>query len=287
MRDLRSIALPAYGPSILSAVGTGAVIPVIVLSARDLGAGLNLSAFMVALLGVGQLAGDLPAGALAARIGERATLVGACALEAVGMAGGALARNVPLLAASILVLGLSASTFGLARQAYLTDAVPIALRARALSTLGGVGRIGLFVGPFIGAAVVSRWGISAAYVVGLCSSASAFLLLLVVPDITAGHRAEQLLAADVRHRECRGAGADLPAHDGQPARRCGRGDGRCRSRRGRVDAGLGAALRPAFPSVTRPAAGTDRGLRPVGDREPPRGSGLRPQRYHQGVCPPG
>ncbi|MEO7059426.1 MAG: MFS transporter [Lapillicoccus sp.] len=192
VRDLRSIALSAYGPSVLSAVGTGAITPVIVLSARNLGAGVNLAAFMVALLGIGQLAGDIPAGALAARIGERAALIGACALEAIGMAGSAVAPNVAALAVSILVLGLSASIFGLARQAYLTEAVPIALRARALSTLGGVSRIGLFFGPFIGAVVVSRWGISAAYVVGLCASASAFLLLLVVPDITAGHRAEQL-----------------------------------------------------------------------------------------------
>ncbi|MEO7059609.1 MAG: MFS transporter [Lapillicoccus sp.] len=198
VRDLRSIALPAYGPTVLSAVGTGAVAPVIVLSARDLGAGVNLAAFMVALLGIGQLLGDVPAGALAARIGERAALIAACALEALGMAGCALAPGVAVLAGSIVVLGLSGSVFGLARQAYLTEAVPIRLRARALSTLGGVARIGLFFGPFIGAAVVSRWGISAAYVVGLCASASAFLLLLVVPDITAGHRKQQL--KEGRHR---------------------------------------------------------------------------------------
>lgn len=191
VRTLREIALPAYGPTALSAVGSGAVLPVVVLSARELGAGVNLAAFMLALMGIGQLAGDLPAGALAARIGERAALILACGLEALGMAGCALAPSVGVLAASVLVIGVSGSVFGLARQAYLTEAVPIGLRARALSTLGGVNRIGMFVGPFIGATVVARWGISAAYVVGLVASAAAFVLLLIVPDITSGERAEQ------------------------------------------------------------------------------------------------
>jgi MFS family permease len=191
VRTLREIWLSAYGPTALSAVGSGAVLPVVVLSARQLGAGVNVAAFMIALLGIGQLAGDLPAGALAARIGERAALILACGLEAVGMAGCALAPSVGILAASVLLVGLSGSVFGLARQAYLTEAVPISLRARALSTLGGVNRVGMFFGPFIGAAVVARWGTSAAYVVGLLASAAAFGLLLVVPDITSAERAER------------------------------------------------------------------------------------------------
>jgi MFS family permease len=53
--------------------------------------------------------------------------------------------------------------FGLARHAYLTEAIPVPFRARALSTLGGTFRIGLFVGPFIAAAIVTRLSIGAAY----------------------------------------------------------------------------------------------------------------------------
>ena len=40
-------------------------------------------------------------------------------------------------------------------------------RARALSTLGGVNRIGIFIGPFIGAGVMQFAGISGAYWVGV------------------------------------------------------------------------------------------------------------------------
>ena len=69
------IAVPAYGPTVLVSIGQGAILPLVALSARDLGASVGLAAFVVALVGLGQLVGDLPAGALAARIGEQRALV--------------------------------------------------------------------------------------------------------------------------------------------------------------------------------------------------------------------
>lgn len=191
MDSLRAIALPAYGPTALGSVGTGAVLPVVVLSARALGAEVSVAAFLLSLIGIAQLVGDLPAGALAARIGERAALVVAAGVEAVGMVGCAVAPNLGLLAASLCLIGVAGALFGLARQAYLTDAVPVHLRARALSTLGGVNRIGIFIGPFVGALVVSRWGVGSAYLVGFVSSTAALLLVLVVPDITTEHRRQE------------------------------------------------------------------------------------------------
>ena len=189
VRSLREIALPAYAPIALSGLGQGAVLPVVALSARDLGADVSTAAFMVALLGIGQLLGDLPAGALAARIGERYALLLACALEASALVGCALARSVWVLGACILLVGVSGAVFSLARQAFIAEAVPIGMWARALSTLGGVGRIGLFVGPFLGALAVSVGGVTAAYAVGVVASVAAFPFLLLVPDLTTERRA--------------------------------------------------------------------------------------------------
>ena len=50
---LRDIALAAYAPSAVSSVGFGAVIPVLALRARDLGAGVDLAALVVAGNGLG------------------------------------------------------------------------------------------------------------------------------------------------------------------------------------------------------------------------------------------
>jgi len=187
--SLRAIALSAYGPTLLGSMGAGAVTPIVAVSARELGASVGLAALLVAMMGVGQLLGDLPSGALAARIGERRALLIAAVVEAAGMLLAALAGGLVMLFVGVLVVGLAGSLFGLARQAYLTEAVPVAMRARALSTLGGVNRIGSFVGPFIGSLVIVRWGTESAYAVGGVASIAAFVLVLLAPDITAeAHR---------------------------------------------------------------------------------------------------
>ena len=187
--------MPAYGPTLLVSVGQGAILPLVALSARDLGAGIGLAAFFVALIGLGQLVGDLPAGALAARIGEQRALIAACALDAVALLGAFLAPNLALLAIAIAVFGLSGAVFSLARLSYLTEAIPIGLRARGMATLGGTFRVGLFVGPFVAAALVTRWGISAAYAFAAAVSVVAAILCAFLPDVTRQHRLEHAAAA--------------------------------------------------------------------------------------------
>jgi MFS family permease len=181
---LRSLVVPIYGPTILVAIGQGAILPLVALSARALGASVGTAALIVALIGLGQLIGDLPAGALAARIGEQRALVAACLLDAVALLGAFLAQSVIVLAVAITVTGLANAVFGLARHAYLTEAIPVPFRARALSTLGGTFRIGLFIGPFIAAVIVSRWNIGAAYAFAAIMSIAAAILTAFLPDVT-------------------------------------------------------------------------------------------------------
>lgn len=185
--EWRKIAIPAYGPTILVAVGQGAIQPLIALSARDLGASVGMAALIVALTGIGQLLGDLPAGALAARIGERRALIIACLVDAAALFGAFLARSLILLALAVLVAGLAGAVFSLARQKYLTEAIPIRIRARALSTLGGAGRIGVFVGPFVSALIVSRTSIGTAYAFAAAMSLAAAALAFATPDLASGH----------------------------------------------------------------------------------------------------
>ena len=186
---LRRVAVSVYGPTILVAVGQGAILPLVALSARALGASVGTAALIVALIGVGQLIADLPAGALAARIGERRALIAACLVDALALLGAFLAQSLIFLAIAITVTGLAHAVFGLARHAYLTEAIPVPFRARALSTLGGSFRIGLFIGPFIAAVVVTRWNIGAAYAFAAIMSIAAAILTAFLPDITRNRRA--------------------------------------------------------------------------------------------------
>jgi MFS family permease len=203
----RDIAITAYGPTVLLAIGQGAILPLVALSARALGASVGMAAFIVALIGLGQLIGDLPAGALAARIGEKRALIAACALDAVALLGAFLAQSVLLLAIAIAVTGVAGAVFSLARQAYLTEAIPIPMRARALSTLGGTFRIGLFIGPFVAAAIVTRWNIGAAYAFAAAMSLAAAILTAFLPDVTrkavrpsAGRRHRSVISVLAEHR---------------------------------------------------------------------------------------
>lgn len=181
--SLRSIAPSAFGPALLYGIGQGAVFPVIALSARELGASVGAAALVVALVGIGQVLGDLPAGALAARVGDRRAMIGASLVTAVALGACVAAPTVALLGAAILVTGLAGAVFGLARQSYLTEAVPLRMRARALSTLGGTHRIGTFVGPFLGALVTARYGVDGAYWLFVAAAAAAAWLIVVVPDV--------------------------------------------------------------------------------------------------------
>ncbi len=171
--SLRSIALPAFGPTAVWSVGVGASVPVVALSARNLGASIALAAAFVLIEGVAAFVSSLPAGSLVARIGERRALAGAAVVDAVGAALAVFAPNLWTLGIAIGLMGMTGSVFLLARQSWLTARAPVRIRARAMSTMGGVQRVGLFVGPFIAAPLIHVWGTQAAYAVAVIAGLSA------------------------------------------------------------------------------------------------------------------
>ncbi|HHV22067.1 MAG TPA: MFS transporter [Propionibacterium sp.] len=181
--DWRRIAVAAYVPTLLVSTGHGAVLPLVALTARDMGASLEVAAFLVALFGFGQLIGDIPAGMIASRFGEKRALVGAALLEAAALLLCWQASEVWMLGIGVFAAGLAGAVIGLARQAYLTEVVPAHQRARALSTLGGVYRIGQFLGPMIGALVVATVNLSAAYAAAAAFSVVAAALTAALPDV--------------------------------------------------------------------------------------------------------
>jgi MFS family permease len=180
---LRELGPSVYLPSAVYATGMGVVAPVIVLSAIDLGVSPAGAAVVAALLGLGQITGSLPAGVLIARIGERRTMLAATSLALPALLVCVVARDVVLFGAAVASLGLTGAAWGVARHAYLTEAVRPDLRARAMSTLGGLGRVGTFAGPFLGSAVVHWLGLDGAYLVALALIATAAALVAFLPPV--------------------------------------------------------------------------------------------------------
>jgi MFS family permease len=189
--SLRSVALAAFLPTLVFAIGEGAIIPIIPVVAHNLGATLAIAGFIAAMIMVGELLGDIPSGWIVSRIGERTAMISASFLSIAGLITAMVAPNPWLLAFGILLVGVATAVFALARHAFMTTYVPVAYRARALSSLGGTFRFGYFIGPFISAAVIHLTGTSRSVVwihIGACLVAAAILLLLPDPATTFGTR---------------------------------------------------------------------------------------------------
>ncbi|QYH36639.1 MFS transporter [Salinibacterium sp. M195] len=179
----RSIGLPVLLPTLLFSIGEGAIIPLIPIAADNLGATLAIAGLVAALLTIGELFGNIPSGWLISRIGERPAMIGASALSIIGVVIAILAPNPIALGFGVLLLGLAAAVFALARHAFLTSFVPVAYRARALSTLGGTFRLGVFIGPFISAGIIHLTGtVTAAFWIHVIAALGAAAVLLLLPD---------------------------------------------------------------------------------------------------------
>lgn len=176
-------AVQVYAPSAVYSVGVGAITPAMAPAATAFGASVAVAAASVTLVGVGSLLANAPAAQLASRAGERLTIIvsawtGALgALVAWAAVAGWLAVPEPaglaLFFTGLFIVGMAGAGFNLARQSYLAAAVPVSHRARAMSTLGGTIRIGLFAGPFLGASLQSLLGLHGAFAAGTATMAVA------------------------------------------------------------------------------------------------------------------
>ncbi|WP_281887252.1 MFS transporter [Agromyces rhizosphaerae] len=147
-----------YGPTMLFGLGEGALLPLLPVIATSLGADIAQAALIAGAVVAARMLGNLPAGWLVARIGERRAMAIAGCLALAGGIAVLLAPTLLLLAAAVVLIGLSAAVFGLARHAFMTTRVPLHYRARALSVLGGAFRLGMFTGPFAAAGLLALTG---------------------------------------------------------------------------------------------------------------------------------
>ena len=167
--QLRKIALAVYLPTFLFAAGESAIIPVIPVIAKSIGADLATAGLVAAMLTIGIVVGDIPSGSFVARVGERVAMLWSSAVALVGTALAIFAVNPLMLGIGMFLLGLATATFALARHAFLTTYIPFEYRARSLSLLGGMFRAGGVTGPLMAAGVIALFG----------SARSAFLLTAV------------------------------------------------------------------------------------------------------------
>ncbi|WP_185714903.1 MFS transporter [Gulosibacter macacae] len=181
---LWQVLLIAFLPTFIYSIGQGAIIPVISAVATDLGASTAFAGFIAGSLLIGQALGNLPASSVVSRFGERRAMILAAMATIIGALISANATTAWMLMIGVLLQGLMTATFALARQAFLTTYVPRRVRARAMSSLGGVFRSGMFVGPFLAAWLIGLTGTPQAnFWAFIACSILVVISLLVLPDI--------------------------------------------------------------------------------------------------------
>jgi len=175
----RQLVFPVYLPSFLFSTAEFGIIPSIPATALLLGANLATAGFITGLMMIGRLVADIPAAKFVDALGERKAMIAASAVAAVGILASLFAVNLFMLGAGVFIVGAAAAVFGLARLSWMTEHVPIAVRARSLSILGGMFRAGSFVGPVIGAAVIKFYSVQAVYYLPLVLCALAAIILIL------------------------------------------------------------------------------------------------------------
>jgi MFS family permease len=204
-RPLRRLTVPVLLPAAVFGLGQGAAVPVVALQARELGASVGGAGLVVALLGLGMVLGDLPAGRIVARIGERSAVLLGSGIGAVGVALSLFSWTPVVLGVGVGMYGVASAVWALARQAYIVETVPVALRARALSALAGLNRLGMLIGPFLGAAVVHVLGPRGGFLVELVAVVVAGALMAAMPAVESDRRgtrpAQSLWSVLTGHRK--------------------------------------------------------------------------------------
>ncbi|WP_068402558.1 MFS transporter [Kribbia dieselivorans] len=185
------IAVPAFGPQLLAAAAVGAITPVLAIRAHELGAGITGAGVIIALLGLGKLAGALPAGAFVARFGERRALTWAGVGDIITIALAGFVPHLWAMGAAVFASGFVSATFFLARQSYMIDVLPPGRMARGMSMLGGTMRMGLFVGPAAGGALVRVLGTQGAYWAALGFAVLSLVVIVASPDLTGEHERDR------------------------------------------------------------------------------------------------
>ncbi|MEY3484129.1 MAG: hypothetical protein RLZZ218_964, partial [Actinomycetota bacterium] len=174
----RELVLPVYLPSFLFSTAEFGIVPSIPATVFLFTEDLATAGLITGLLMIGRLVADLPAAKLIDYLGERKAMIMAAAAGAIGILPSLFAMNLFMLGIGVFIVGAGSAVFGLARLSWMTEHVPIAIRARALSVLGGMFRAGSFVGPTVAAAIIAMFSVRAVYFLPLVLCSLAVVILL-------------------------------------------------------------------------------------------------------------
>lgn len=162
---VRRLAMPIYLPAGLIAIGSGMLLPTIPLALKEEGFSYLVITAVLAAAGVGSLIAQIPFGRLLSSRSEKHVMILSLVLVAASTAPLGVTSLVLVLCGLRLANGVGSTGGLLARQTYMTRAIPSGLRGRAMSLFGGTNRIAFLIGPLLGGYTADRLGFNGAFLI--------------------------------------------------------------------------------------------------------------------------
>lgn len=172
------VLLPVYAPAVFLGLAGQAVLILLPLYVLEIGGSLAAAATAVGFRGLGMMAFDIPAGILAARVGDKVVMLLAIALVGIAQFAYTLTDNVSLIYLIAFLNGAGGSSFLLGRMSYVAAVCAPATRGRVIAMMAGSMRITALIGPLAGALLATHAGYATTFYAAAVCAGLAFVAIL-------------------------------------------------------------------------------------------------------------
>ncbi|MEX0964107.1 MAG: MFS transporter [Pseudohongiellaceae bacterium] len=174
-----------YVTSLLASMVQGLVLLLIPLYVLDSGSASWLGAgALMSLKNAGTLLVNIPAGLALVRFGDKLMMAAGLLLMLLACAGFALLHGFLALTLCMLLFGIGAGIWTLARLSFMSVNNAPEQRGRTLALLAGVQRTGMFIGPLGGGMLVQAYGFQTTFLLAAGLVVGGLLLILPEGNVT-------------------------------------------------------------------------------------------------------
>ena len=183
-KTILPLLLPLYLPSLIFAFSRSLLTPVLPLYVGDFGVGYGWIGLVIAGEAIGMLIGDLPSGTIHERLGSKRSMLAGILIIALSTCGLFWAGSVTEALIYRLIAGFGTALFTIARHTFIAGSIPSIQRGRAIALMGGIFRLGRFIGPLAGGLAASAFGLRFPFILfGISFIAALLIVLIYMPGI--------------------------------------------------------------------------------------------------------
>ena len=166
-----------YIPSALISIAAATMIPVLPVYASELTSAYFLIGIILAAISLGRVFGSFPASWMLRNMGIKRTMLTGIAITLTPMIFLFFVRNLWLTIAFLFIVGIGLAIYSISRHAYITVVIPLEIRGRSIGLLGGVFRMGNFIGPLIGGWVATQFDMPSAFLAFVTIASISFFFI--------------------------------------------------------------------------------------------------------------